>query len=128
MSKVSEKAIFSNYKPIPLQSKVNIIPKDFTEFNTKNFGIFSTDDTKFLNGTLVSKEEVSSAGYGGILQYVVKLDNSDEEITFSSSPPTYYFKVNTQTSFGGKKSRRKRNINKSRKNRRKSSRRYSFIF
>lgn len=97
MSKVSEKAIFSNCKPIPLQSKVNIIPKDFAEFNAKNFGTFSTNDTKFLNGTLVSKEEVSSAGYSGIVQYVVKLDNSDEEITFSSSPPTYYFKVNAQT-------------------------------
>lgn len=124
MSKVSEKALFNNYIPIPLKSKVNIIPKDFTQFNTTNFGTFSTDDSKFLNGTLISKEEVSSAGYGGIVQYVVKLDNSDEEITFSSSPPTYYFKVNTQPSIGGKKSRRKRNIKKSRKNRRKCSRRH----
>lgn len=124
MSKVSEKAIFSNYKRIPLQSKVNIIPAGFTKFNTDNFGTFSIDDTKFLNGTLISKEEVSSAGYGGIVQYVVKLDNSDEEITFSSSPTTYYFKVNTPPSIGGKKSRRKRNIKKSRKNRIKSSRRY----
>jgi len=125
MSKVSEKAIFSNNISIPLKSKVNIIPKEFTQFNTKNFGTFSIDDTKFLNGTLISKEEVSSAGYGGIVQYVVKLDNSDEEIIFSSSPQTYLFKVNTappQT--GGKKSRRKRNIKKSRKNRRKSSRRH----
>jgi hypothetical protein len=165
MSIVSQTAIFSNYSLVPLGSKVNIIPKEFVRFDYETYKDFSIDDTKFLNGTLISRQEVPSEneGRGGIVQYVVKLDNSDTEITFPNSPPTYYFKVNTQyatehssselaattatpgdsfvkrfthlftkkempsdtkPSIGGKKSRRKRNIKKSRKNRRKSTRRH----
>lgn len=125
MSKVSEKAIFNNYSPIPLNSKVSIIPKEFTQFNASNMGTYSTDNSKFLDGTLISKDiDSSSGGYGGIIKYVVKLDNSNKEITFYSSPTTYYFKLNPPPSKGGKKSRRKLNTKKSRKNRRKSSRRH----
>jgi hypothetical protein len=91
MSKVSEKATFSDSTPIPLNSNVSIIPREFTVFNINNFGTYSTDDTKFLNGVLVDKV-VTPGGYGGIVVSTIKLDDSDETITTTSASPTYYFK------------------------------------
>jgi hypothetical protein len=143
MSRVNEFAIYQNYAPIPLNSKVSIIPAEFTRLNTNDFTTNSTDDTKFVNGTLIKDEPkghggtknelVLSGGHGGINKYVVKLDNpedadklgeSSDEIEFLSSPRKYYFKVNPAPSRGGKKSRRKRNKKRTRKNRRKSRRRH----
>ena len=131
MSQVSEKAIYSNYEPIPLNGKVSIIPKVFTEFVNKNgnWGTYSKDDKQFLNGTLISKEVISLEGYGGTQEFGVRL-NDQSEIKFKERE--YYFKKVPRPFFsrpffsrGGKKSHRKRNSKKSkktRKNRRKSNR------
>ena len=94
MSSISEKAIFTNYASIPIGYKVSIIKKEFAKFNPSTFGTYSTNDDKFVDGILVSKAVISTLGYGGIVEYVVKLDNNDEQITFNSSPIEYYFKVN----------------------------------
>lgn len=137
MSKVSEKAIYKNYEPIPLNGKVSIIPKDFTEVMNKNgnWGLYSTDNNKFLNGILISKEVISLEGYGGTQKFGVRLnDQNKTEIEFKEGE--YYFKIVPPPFFsrqfflrpfflrGGKKSHRKRNSKKSkknRKNRRKSN-------
>ena len=121
MSVVDEKAIYTGWIAVGDGEKVSVIDKQYTIFNTSDFKTYSTDDSKFRNGTLISKEFVSGGGYGGIVEYKVKL-NSGEIITFRTSPREYYFKVVAKSS-GGKKSRRKRNSKKSRKNRRKSIRR-----
>ena len=122
MSVVSEKAIYTGWIAVGDGEKVSIIDKQYTDLNTSDFKTYSTDDSKFRNGTLISKDlSIPGGGYGGIVEYKVKLD-SGEVITFRTSPREYYFKVVAKSS-GGKKSRRKRNSKKSRKNRRKSIRR-----
>ena len=127
MAKVTELAIYSNYTQIPLNAPVSIISKEFAEFNVSNFSTYSTDDSKFLNGTLISTKYLGG-GDGdprdsNNFAYVVKLDDS-REIKFDVNPREYYFKVNPPPRSGGKKSIRKRNGKKSRRNRRKSSRRH----
>ena len=122
MSVVSEKALYTGWIDVGDGEKVSVIDKQYTNFNTSDFKTYSTDDSKFRNGTLISKEFVSGGGYGGIVEYKVKLD-SGEIITFRTSPREYYFKVVAKSSGG--KSRRKRNSKKSRKNRRKSTRRHN---
>lgn len=123
MSVVSEKAIYTGWIAVGDGEKVSIIDKQYTDFNTDDFKTYSTDDSKFRNGILISTDLSIPGGYGGIVEYKVKLD-SGEEITFRTSPREYYFKVVAKSS-GGKKSRRKRNSKKSRKNRRKSTRRHN---
>jgi len=123
MSVVSEKAIYTGWIAVGDGEKVSIIDKQYTNFNTRDFNTYSTDESKFRNGTLVSKQIIPGGGYGGIVEYKVKLD-SGQEITFKTSPREYYFKVIAKSS-GGKKSRRKRNTRKSRKHHRKSTRRHN---
>ena len=121
-TKVSEKAIFRDYTAIPLNSKVTFIPKEYTRYNADNFSTYSTDDTKFVNGILKTKVE-SLGGYGGIVTYTVKLDDSDEIITITSTPRSYYFKLNPQPSSGVGGGGGGSKIGGKRKSRRQKSRR-----
>jgi len=89
-TKVSEKAIYKNWEKIPDGKPVSIISKEFTIFNTERIGTDSIDDTKFLTGTLVSSKVLDSGGYGGSLEYTVKLDDGND-IVFTSSPRSYFF-------------------------------------
>jgi hypothetical protein len=88
----TQKFDYSTIEPIPNDASVSIISKEFVMYNSKDYGIYSTDDSQFLKGTLTSRNTISLEGYGGIVQYTVKLDNGNE-IKFLSSPREYYFKI-----------------------------------
>jgi hypothetical protein len=126
-TKVSEGPIYTDWENVKVGGKVSIIEKQYTKFDAKNFKTYSTDDTKFKDGTLKSMK-IIPGGYGregNNAEYKVELDSGEGIIAFEKSPSKYLFKVVENKSSGGKKSRRKRNSKKSRKNRRKSNRRHN---
>lgn len=98
MSKVSEKPVYTDWSHAKDGAPVSIIEAKYVKtkygsfFDTDFMKEFSTDDSKFMDGTLKGKKVISEKGYGGIVEYTVKLD-SGEEKTFQTSPREYYFKV-----------------------------------
>ena len=95
MTTVSEKARYSNYSPIEIGYNVSITPKNNTKTDAINDTVnryIAIDDDLFQDGTLMKKELLSEEGYGGNVQYTVQLKDGTE-VTFSSSPIKYYFKV-----------------------------------
>ncbi len=98
MSKVSEKPVYTDWSHAKDGAPVSIIEKKYVKakygsFFDNDYGHeFSTDDSKFMNGTLKNKKVISEKGYGGVVEYTVELD-SGEEKTFQTSPREYYFKV-----------------------------------
>lgn len=96
MIKLSEKAIYSDYTPIEINSHVSIIHKNFTKFNASSFKTEITNNSPFLDGILKSKEIISVGGYAGIINYTVILQDEkkdENEINFNSDPNEYFFKV-----------------------------------
>jgi hypothetical protein len=89
MSKVSEKPL-----PPTIGARVRIIPKQFIRHNSTidDMSSYSTDDSQFLEGTLLSKTIISTLGYGGNVEYTVQIKDSTL-VTFQSATPQYYFKI-----------------------------------
>jgi hypothetical protein len=129
-TRVSEKPIYTDYSEIALGTNVSIIDSNYTKLN-RDFHTYSTDDTKFLYGTLeeitpIYSKEGPSEGPRGNFLYKVKLLDKKLPILFPKG--SYYFKLidkpNPHESTyltGGKRNIRKRNIIKSRKTHKKIS-------
>lgn len=92
MIKLSEKAIYSDYTQIEINSHVSIIHKNFTKFNASSLKTEITNNSPFLDGILKSKEIISVGGYTGIINYTVILQD-ENKINFNSDPNEYFFKV-----------------------------------
>jgi len=89
MSKVSEKPW-----PPKIHTILHIIPKQFVRHNStfENMSSYSTDDSQFLEATLLSKTTISTLGYGGNVEYTVQMKDSTI-LTFQSETREYYFKI-----------------------------------
>ena len=89
MTKVSEKPW-----PPKIDTTVHIIHKQFVRHNSTidDMSSYSTDDSQFLEGTLLSKTIISTLGYGGNVEYTVQIKDSTI-VTFQSATPEYYFKI-----------------------------------
>lgn len=76
-TKVFEKPIYANWKTIELNRQVSIIPKKYTKYNVYNFATYSIDDSKFVNGILLSNTVIANDpdGRGTINKYEVQLEN-----------------------------------------------------
>jgi len=135
-TRVSEKPLDTNHRPIEIGTEVEIIEKQYTKII---YGYtISTDDSQFQKGILVKKEVksppeeaksplegqgavISYGGHGGTLTYVVKFKN--DTIEFNDNPEKYFFKIKTVNVGGGKKRRKTKRKHKRKQRRKKTSRR-----
>jgi hypothetical protein len=92
MIRLSEKAIYSDYTPIEINSAVSIIHTNFTKFNASSLKTEIMNNSKFLDGTLKSKDIIYNGGYAGIINYTVIIQYINE-INFNSYSNEYLFKV-----------------------------------
>ena len=127
---VSDMANYTNYVRVPIGSEVDLISEEFVKFNGRElkYEVNDTDVDKFRKAILLNRESISyrggknnimRGGYGGIVEYTVKFLDTNEEETFRSSPPKYYFKTINKPTSGGK-----RKTKKNRKTNRKSTRKH----
>ena len=139
MTGLSNDAKYANWSYAKEGDNISIIEKQYTRDNNwwtanhtatrYNPYLFSTDDTKFLDGVLTSRKSIGDGGYGrGPEEFKVTL-NDGRTLTFQNKEPyEYYFKLVEAPRRGGnavkrnKKSGRKTK-RKSRKNTRRKSRR-----
>ena len=139
MTGLSDNAIYANWSYAKEGDNISIIEKQYIRDNNwwtaKDTAarydpyLFSTDDTKFLDGVLTSRKSIGPGGYGrGPEEFIVTL-NDGRTLTFQNKEPyEYYFKLVEAPRRGGsavKRNKRsgRKTIRKSRRNTRRKSRR-----
>jgi hypothetical protein len=81
-----------------LNHKASIIPSVFAKLNLQNWKSYSTDDTKFIHGTITRKKLLGvEEGRVGAYEYMFKPDGADAAVVFRDLDQDinkrYYFKV-----------------------------------